>query len=276
MRSFILARPAAPPCAALRPAPCPSLPPIRPPPQSTFVGDFRAYKAQIAAQYNGVALNVKVVTAAETQTAAFLAKSPLGKLPLLETPEGALFESNAVARYVAKVRRDTELTGRSFFQQSEVDSWLDFVGHDLETPVSFWLYPVWGIAAYDAAIYAKAAADTHAALGVLERHLALRTFLVGEAGRCHAHSHVVGRRTQAPARGRGLPVRVVRRADAVRGALAALLREDVGNGDPEAARSAREAALVARREGRRCELSAPVLAAVRARKGRELERALAR
>lgn len=35
---------------------------------------------------------------------------------------GVLFESNAIARYVARIRRDTELLGRSFFESGQVRS----------------------------------------------------------------------------------------------------------------------------------------------------------
>lgn len=50
----------------------------------------------------------------------FLAKNPTGKLPFLETPHGVLFESSAIARYVARIRRDTELLGKSFFEAGQV------------------------------------------------------------------------------------------------------------------------------------------------------------
>jgi len=59
----------------------------------------------------------------DDRTDAFRAKSVVAKLPLLETPDGALFESNAIARYIAKIRRDTELTGKTFFESAQVDAW---------------------------------------------------------------------------------------------------------------------------------------------------------
>ncbi len=48
----------------------------------TYEGDFRAYKALIAAAYNGVTVTVKNVDVAakEHQSPAFLAKNPLGKV----------------------------------------------------------------------------------------------------------------------------------------------------------------------------------------------------
>lgn len=33
--------------------------------------------------------------------------------------QGSIFESNAIARYVARIRRDTELYGASFFESAQ-------------------------------------------------------------------------------------------------------------------------------------------------------------
>lgn len=63
---------------------------------------------------------------------------------MLETPQGTLFESNAIARYVARIRRDTELLGKTFFESGQVDAWLDFAAHELELPTTMWIYPILG------------------------------------------------------------------------------------------------------------------------------------
>ena len=74
----------------------------------TYPGNFRAFKALIAAEYAGVEIAVKDVDA---KAAAKL--SPTGKVPVLETPQGTIFESNAIARYVARLRSDADLYGRT-------------------------------------------------------------------------------------------------------------------------------------------------------------------
>ncbi|KAG5569385.1 hypothetical protein H5410_059151 [Solanum commersonii] len=73
-----------------------------------FVADFHstnnnknASKALIAAEYTGV----KVEHAKDFQmgvsnkTSEFLEMNPIGKVPVLQTPDGPVFESNAIARY---------------------------------------------------------------------------------------------------------------------------------------------------------------------------------
>ena len=92
-----------------------------------------------------------------------------------------LFESNAIARYVARMRRDTELCGATFFAEGAVDAWVDFCAHDVELPATLWVYPVLGWQDFNAGVHAQAVADLHKALATLEAHLASRTFVVGDA-----------------------------------------------------------------------------------------------
>lgn len=98
----------------------------------TDLGNFRAFKILIAAEYNSIDINIPEFKIGDNKTVQFLKKSPLGRVPVLETPTGCIFESNAIARYVARIRRDTELYGVSFFESGLVDSWIDFAAHDIE------------------------------------------------------------------------------------------------------------------------------------------------
>ena len=73
----------------------------------TDPGNFRAFKILIAAEYNNIDINIpefKVVV--DNITVEFLKKSPLAKIPVLDTPSGSIFESNAIARYVARLSND--------------------------------------------------------------------------------------------------------------------------------------------------------------------------
>jgi len=147
----------------------------------TYPGNFRAFKALIAAQYNGVDVEVPEFKMMEdNQTPEFLAKNPLGKVPLLETDQGCIFESNAIARYIARMRNDTELYGATFFESGQIDSWIDFCAHELELPATMWYYPIFGYMPFNAAATAKAKADLKKALEVLNTHLLHRTYLVGD------------------------------------------------------------------------------------------------
>jgi glutathione S-transferase len=58
----------------------------------------------------------------ETRTAAFLARNPMGQIPVVELADGRrLAQSNAIIRYLA---RGTPLLPDDPFTQAEVDQWL--------------------------------------------------------------------------------------------------------------------------------------------------------
>jgi elongation factor 1-gamma len=139
-----------------------------------FKGNFRGFKALIAAEYNGVSVTVSDFTEESK------AMSPLGKAPVLSTPQGAIFESNAIARHIARMNASTELMGSGFLAQSSVDSWVDFAAHELELPACMWTYPVLGHMPYNAGAYAKAKEDLGRGFATLDKYLLDRTFLVGD------------------------------------------------------------------------------------------------
>ena len=59
----------------------------------TYAGNFRAFKALIAAEYAGIEITVPAFSLGkDNNTKEFKQMSPLGKLPVLKTPQGALFE----------------------------------------------------------------------------------------------------------------------------------------------------------------------------------------
>ena len=99
---------------------------------------FRAFATLIAAEYNQVAINVSTDLSAAS-------KSPINKLPLLETPTGVrIFSGHSIARFVGDLRRDTGLRGNTIQETASIDSWMDWAAQDLELPACVWFYPVAG------------------------------------------------------------------------------------------------------------------------------------
>jgi len=138
-------------------------------------GSFRAFKALIAAEYNGVDVEV-----ADFDPETVKTLSPTGKAPILETPGGVIFESNAIARYLAKIRRDTGLAGDSVYDEAAIDSWVDFSANELELPATVWFYPALGYMPFNKDAYEKAKKDLATALGKLNDYLLTKTYLVGD------------------------------------------------------------------------------------------------
>jgi elongation factor 1-gamma len=170
---------------------------------------FRAFATLIAAEYNGIAVSVNTdVTNAN--------KSPVGKLPILENSTNnavIAFSSQASARYVASLRRDSGLLGNSLLETASIDAWIDWCAADVELPACVWFYPVAGYMPFqkdryvcDAAkeraeytfggvrlssltlsaimillrSYEKAKADLANALSILNAHLLDKTYLVND------------------------------------------------------------------------------------------------
>ena len=147
-----------------------------------FPQGFRTQKALIAAKYVGVELKMpSFELGKDNKTPEFLAKNPAGKIPVLDTPTGPLFESNAIARYVARLRPDVGLYGASFYQQAQVDQWIDFSANELEPARGVWLYTVVGaLPSNNPKPLQEAKKDVEAALKVLDSHFLHNTYLVGQ------------------------------------------------------------------------------------------------
>eukprot|EP01087_Luapelamoeba_hula_P002204 TRINITY_DN118_c0_g1_i1.p1 TRINITY_DN118_c0_g1~~TRINITY_DN118_c0_g1_i1.p1 ORF type:complete len:417 (-),score=89.03 TRINITY_DN118_c0_g1_i1:65-1315(-) len=145
----------------------------------TYPQNPRAWKAQIAAEYAGVKLNVpNFAMGTENKSKEFLEKFPVGKVPALDAPEGPIFESGAIARYVA--RKGGKLFGSSEIENAQVDQWLDFATAEIDLPAAAWLLPIYEIVPENREATSKAKGDLRKVFGILNTHLADRTFLVGE------------------------------------------------------------------------------------------------
>lgn len=136
----------------------------------------------IAAKYND--LNVKeqiVKIGTDNKTPEFLKKFPIGKLPAFEGADGfVLYESNAIAHYIASAKEGTTLLGNSKKEAALVQQFTSFADNEFSPIAAAWLYPVLGyFPANDAAIE-SAKKNAHRALDSLNKHLASKTFLVGE------------------------------------------------------------------------------------------------
>jgi len=148
----------------------------------SYDGDYRAWKALIAAAYNDVQVEQPAFDfGKDAKSASFLAKNPCGKVPVLETSQGCVFESNAIARYIARIRADCGLYGNSFFESALVDQWIDFSANELEAPRAIWLYPTLGLLSFQQQAYTEAKNDVFKAMEILDKHLLSNHFLASNA-----------------------------------------------------------------------------------------------
>ncbi|XP_022929411.1 elongation factor 1-gamma [Cucurbita moschata] len=141
-----------------------------------------AYKAFIAAEYNGVKIDLSpdFVMGVTNKSPEYLKMNPIGKVPVLETPDGAIFESNAIARYVARLK-DSSLFGSSSIDYGHVEQWIDFSTTEIDAHISTILRPRFGYGVYHPAVEEAANAALKRSFAALNSYLASNTFLVGHS-----------------------------------------------------------------------------------------------
>jgi len=147
----------------------------------TFPGNFRAYKAQIAAQYSGAQLTVagedKFRMNETNQSEGYIQKFPTGKVPAYENDAGVcLFESNAIAHFLS----NEQLRGKTLAEQSQVLQWIEYGEREINPASATLVYPCMGIMQFNKQNYELAKDALNHILRLLNNYLRTRTYLVGE------------------------------------------------------------------------------------------------
>lgn len=136
----------------------------------------RLLLAQLGVAHERVELDI---LKGETRTPEFLAKNPNGRIPLLETEEGALLaESNAILFYLAE---GTPFLPRERWERAQVLQWMCFEQYSHEPNVAtprFWLHHL-ELDDFRRRQLEQKQELGRAALAVMEGHLANQTFFVG-------------------------------------------------------------------------------------------------
>jgi elongation factor 1-gamma len=152
------------------------------------IGTIRSYpqnprsaKAQITAELSGVEFNLEAFDLSKDVTPEFLAKFPLGKIPVLESSEVNLFESSSIAYYAAAQKENNPLLGSTAAEKAEIFQWALFAENEINANVGNWVYPLMGYSMYMKPNVDAAAEKTKRALVALNKVLESKTYLVGES-----------------------------------------------------------------------------------------------
>lgn len=107
--------------------------------------------------------------------------TPTGKSPVLETPEGPLFETMAIIRHTSRV--SGKLGGSSEFEQAQIDQWLSWANAELDSTFAQFLYQTWGLQfpglSYKSEDITKGKEVFLQKLAILNSHLQGRKSVVG-------------------------------------------------------------------------------------------------
>eukprot|EP00243_Klebsormidium_subtile_P004216 TRINITY_DN18033_c0_g1_i1.p1 TRINITY_DN18033_c0_g1~~TRINITY_DN18033_c0_g1_i1.p1 ORF type:complete len:419 (+),score=154.60 TRINITY_DN18033_c0_g1_i1:161-1417(+) len=144
------------------------------------VPNANVFKALIAAEYVGESIeSVPVELGTQNKTPEFLKLNPAGKVPVLVTPQGPIFESNAIAKYVSKLRPAVELYPAKLQDQALVDQWVDFSQIEIRGYVQEWVSMRAGRMPYDKTREGTVKGKAMEGLKTLNNYLASHTYLVG-------------------------------------------------------------------------------------------------
>lgn len=146
-------------------------------------GNKNAAKSLIAAEYTGVKVELveNFEMGVSNKTPEFLKMNPIGKVPVLETPDGAIFESNAIARYVARLKADNPLYGSSLIDAGHVEQWIDFATLEIDNHLMAWFLPRIGRTPYLPPAEEAVISALRRGLAALNSYLASNTYLVGHS-----------------------------------------------------------------------------------------------
>jgi glutathione S-transferase len=146
-----------------------------------YTGSGNCYKPQLLMRQLGISHEwVEIdILRGESRTPDFIAMNPNGRIPLLELQPGRyLAESNAMLCYLAE---GTPMVPADRWARAKVLEWLFFEQYSHEpyiATVRFWVHLLGKAEAFKHKI-AEAMPKGYAALGVMERALAVQTFLAG-------------------------------------------------------------------------------------------------
>jgi glutathione S-transferase len=113
----------------------------------------------------------------QMKTDEYLKINPKGEAPSLETPQGIIYESAAIMRYLAGLRPELGLNGRNFFEASQIEIWM-VNSAPLGGSVGGILIQLIGKIGHNAASLAGALENVHKQFAMYNEYLSARTYLV--------------------------------------------------------------------------------------------------
>lgn len=135
-------------------------------------------KAMLMANAANIKVNYKFYTSsAQLKTKEYLALNPKGVVPTLETQDGVIVESDAVARYFAGCKGYLNLLGGSLYEKAEVDMWCAAIPPVFSATIPL-RHAIVG-KPYNEENLGLVKEKFSEAMQVFEERLALRTYLVG-------------------------------------------------------------------------------------------------
>ncbi|CUS11206.1 unnamed protein product [Tuber aestivum] len=147
----------------------------------TYPQNPRTTALLAVAKENGLEIEIVREEPAKGVSAEYLKVNLLGKVPTFQGDDGfVLSECIAIAVYLASQNEKTTLLGKTKQDYASILRWMSFANSEVLSNLGGWFRPLIGRDPYNKKNVDAAQAATLKVVGVLEKHLLTRTFLVGE------------------------------------------------------------------------------------------------
>jgi len=146
-----------------------------------YESNVYARKSMIAGNYAGIQISFPpgFKMGVDNKAEDFLKKNPAGQVPMMDTPDGPLFESNAMAKYIARKGSDKGLYGTNEYQASLIDQWIDFWSTHFQDSTWTVMGMIRGFRPYDPVLLNQVSATLETKLALVEKHLETHEYFVG-------------------------------------------------------------------------------------------------
>jgi elongation factor 1-gamma len=134
----------------------------------------------VVAKLAGVEVEEVITTEEQRKAADYMSKFGHTKCPALETPEGCVTESVAIAKFFARKNADAKLLGASLWEEAQVDQWLAYTHTSLLQNFFKAGYGIFGWAPVDQEAFNESVKNLRESLKILNTHLEGKNFMVGE------------------------------------------------------------------------------------------------
>lgn len=147
----------------------------------SFKGNARTNVILAVAKANNLDLEIVETKPPDTYPEDYLKINPLGKIPSFVGADGyELTEAIAIAIYITSQNEKTSLLGKTKQDYASILRWMSFANHEILPSVAGFFRPLIGRDPYNKKSVDDYMKASYKAVDVLEKHLLLNTFLVGE------------------------------------------------------------------------------------------------
>ncbi|KAF1811455.1 eEF1-gamma domain-containing protein [Eremomyces bilateralis CBS 781.70] len=144
-------------------------------------GNVRSTAIRAVAKLNNLDLEIVDIVPGPDASADYLKLNRLGKIPTFVGSDGyILSECIAIAIYITSQNEKTTLLGKTKQDYASILRWMSFANGEVLPQLGNWWLPIIGRAPFNKKVVDEAQAATLKRMQVLDSHLLINTYLVGD------------------------------------------------------------------------------------------------